>query len=165
MKTIFLTISCLVIVSALLTGCDDKSNTPESVAQIFCETTQDGNNEPPDDILSASLIEEIRIANQKNQHAIEMEPGDKPPLGDGIPYQGYQDHAPGCAVGTVSGSADDLKVEIRHSFPGDPKSNWSDFLLLKKVNKTWKIDDILYGSAQSQHGLKSQLKVMFGPQQ
>ena len=88
----------------------------------------------------------------------------KPPLGDGIPWGTWTDYAPDCTVGLVTLMKTDAKVEITYGFPDQPDANYTDTLLLKKVDMTdyqtsfWRIDNIAYAGGGD---LKAQLLAIF----
>ncbi len=74
-------------------------------------------------------------------------PGDKPPLGDGIPLAAFPDHAPVCQPGTASTAMTAASVDIHHiipAAPGAPAAEWVDRLVLRRTGGTWRIDDILF---------------------
>ncbi len=153
----------ILFVSALLllTACQDKTDTPRYTAGIFCNFTKTAHFDAPEEILTADLIQEIATAKEKNAKIIDTAPDQKPPLGDGIPYQSYPDIAPDCEIGTVTNTGEEVKVEIKHIFPNEPKADWSDFLVLKHLNEQWKIDDVIYEKADSKESLRSALISLF----
>jgi hypothetical protein len=122
----------------------------EQIAQIFC-MSRTGNDEAViAGILTDGLRSAIATADQKNDDYAKKYPDEKPPLGDGIPWQSSPDHAEGCEVGLVTLSKSDARVEIRYAFAEDPAANYTDNLILKKVPIEgmdvghWRIDDVIY---------------------
>lgn len=124
---------------------------PEQIGQIFC-LSRVGNDEA---VISGILTEELASAIDAAwtaNHAWEAaNPGDKPPLGDGIPWQSWPDYAAGCAVGLVTLMKSDAKVEIQYHFPDAPDADFTDTLLLRRVDvpqvqtSFWRIDNIAFG--------------------
>lgn len=120
------------------------------IGQIFC-LSRIGNDEAViSGLLTDRLSRAVADARRKDRAYAQRHPGDKPPLGDGVPWQSSADYAPECNVGLVSLSRTDARVEIRYGFPDAPDANFSDTLTLKKITLAdrgvgyWRIDDILY---------------------
>jgi hypothetical protein len=125
---------------------------PEQIGQIFC-LSRVGNDEA---VISGILTEELAAAIDgawtANEAWEKANPGDKPPLGDGIPWQSWPDYAAGCDVGLVTLMKTDAKVEIRYHFPDAPDADFTDMLLLKRVDAPeyqasyWRIDNIAFST-------------------
>jgi hypothetical protein len=137
---------------------------PEQIGQIFC-FSRTGNDEAViDGIMTAELKAAIADAWVKSDAWETANPGEKPPLGDGIPWGTWTDDAPECTVGLVTLMKTDAKVEIKYGFPDQPDANYTDTLLLKKVDMTdyqtsfWRIDNIAYSAGSD---LKAQLVAIF----
>lgn len=120
------------------------------IGQIFC-LSRVGNDEAViSGILTDRLSAAIADAEKKNDDYAKKNPDEEPPLGDGIPWQSSPDYAATCDIGLVSLSKADARVEIKYSFPDDPKADFSDTLTLKRVPIEgmdvgyWRIDDVLY---------------------
>src|SRR5690606_36938153 len=72
---------------------------------------------PPDDpsVFGPLVTPELaELIQQTIEHgsAFQEATGEKPPLGDGVPWKGYQDAASDCTVGTVSGTSERREVEV-----------------------------------------------------
>ncbi|MEO7223325.1 MAG: hypothetical protein ABIY37_12705 [Devosia sp.] len=138
--------------------------TPEQIGQIFC-LSQTGNDEAViDGIMTAELKTAIADALAKDDAWEKANSGEKPPLGDGIPWGTWPDYATECTVGLVTLMKTDAKVEIGYGFPEQPDANYIDTLLLKKVDMAdyqtsfWRIDNIAYSGGSD---LKAQLIAVF----
>jgi hypothetical protein len=123
---------------------------PEQIGQIFC-LSRTGNDEAViEGILSAELKTAIADAWAKDKAWGDANPGDKPPLGDGIPWQTWPDYAPDCTIGLVTLMKTDARVEITYAFPDQPDAGFTDTLLLKRVEienygtPFWRIDNLAY---------------------
>ncbi len=137
---------------ALPAAADDQMVTLKAnqIAQIFC-LSRTGNDEAViQGILSPDLQKAIAVAEKKDDDYAKKHPGEEPPLGDGIPWQSSPDYAANCDIGLVTLSKNDAKVEIKYGFPDYPKGNYTDTLILKKIDQPgfdvgfWRIDDVLY---------------------
>ncbi len=125
---------------------------PEQIGQIFC-LSRTGNDEGPIvGLLSPGLSDLIATAEEQNAAWEAANPGEKPPLGDGIPWQSWPDYAPECQVGLVTLMKSDAKVEISYAFPDQPDAGFTDTLLLKRVDiegygtSLWRLDNIAYAT-------------------
>jgi len=163
---IILTAALAVSLFALPAFADDTMVTlkPEQVGQIFC-LSRIGNDEAVvSGILSDELASAIDGAWTANDAWEQANPGDKPPLGDGIPWQSWPDYAPDCSVGLVTLMKTDAKVEIQYGFPDQPDANFTDTLLLKRVDMPdygtafWRIDNISFATGGD---LKTSLSQVF----
>lgn len=98
-------------------------------------------------LVTPSLAAEIGKAMARNDEIQKAHPDEKPPLGDGIPFQSFPDVSPKCEVGKVAGEGAGAVVEIRHIFPQTPRADYSDRIVLGegRTKGTLGIDDVLYG--------------------
>jgi len=125
------------------------------IGQIFCLSRLGNDEAVIAGILTDGLKKAIAEAEKKDVDYTKRHPGEKPPLGDGIPWQSAPDYAPDCEVGLVSLSKTDARVEIKYGFPEAPAANFADTLTLKKVPIAgmnvgyWRIDNILYPDGTS----------------
>jgi len=120
------------------------------IGQIFC-LSRTGNDEAViAGILTADLQKAIKLAEQKDDDWAKKNPGEKPPLGDGIGWQSSPDYGDTCEVGLITLSKTDAKVEIKYTFKDYPDGSYTDVLILKKVPIDgmdvgyWRIDDVIY---------------------
>ena len=115
-------------------------------------------------LTGSDLTAAIADAWAKDEAWEKANPGEKPPLGDGIPWGTWTDYAPQCDVGLVTLMKTDAKVEISYTFPDDADANYTDVLLLKKIDQPdygtgfWRIDNIAYSAGSD---LKAQLVAAF----
>jgi hypothetical protein len=130
---------------ALLVGnAASAAETPQQLAEAFCAARVEDNEKQVRALLSPSLLKIIAEAEERNDAIAKATPGDKPPLGDGIPYQGFRDRAPICKAGQSSEFSGRMEVTVRYEFPDAPAANWTDRLLLVQSGKDFLIDDILF---------------------
>ena len=123
---------------------------PQQIGQVFCIARLGNDMAPVTGLLTAGLTEAIATAEKKDADWASKNPGEKPPLGDGIPWQAYQDYAPQCTVGTIWAENGKATVNIDYAFPDAPDANFIDQLALIQVDDpaigaaVWRIDDIAY---------------------
>jgi len=127
---------------------DEPKSAEQAFGEVFCFVKDMPPAAGPVMIVTPALADEIGKALDKNEVIAKAHPDEKPPLGDGIPFQSYQDLTPKCEVGKISGEGVGAVVEIKHIFPDTPSANYSDRLVL---GPGWKpgfygIDDVLYGA-------------------
>ena len=166
MRSSFLAIMLVAGLTSVPAFADDSMATlkPEQIGQIFC-LSRTGNDEAViEGIMTAELKSAIADAWAKSDAWEMANAGEKPPLGDGVPWGTWTDYAPECAVGLVTLMKTDAKVEINYGFPDEPDANYTDTLLLKKVEMPdygtgfWRIDNIAYSAGSD---LKAQLLAAF----
>ena len=140
--------------------------TPLQIGQIFCISRVGNDMAPVEAIVTPSLKQSIAKADARNAAWQKKNPGEKPPLGDGIGWQSSPDYADKCEIGLVTLSKTDAKVEIKYSFKDYPDGSYTDVLILKKVPIDgmdvgyWRIDDIVYPDGSD---LKQGLITAFEP--
>lgn len=133
-------------------------DTSVQVAQKFCDTHLPGTAEAEMAtmaLLTPALRAAMDDAVKKNDVWQAAHPDEKPPLGDGVPFQSYPDVALKCVAGKTS--ADGLTVDIEYQFD-DPVANWTDRVVLAKVDGRLLVDDILYGVNDFDDGLREALE-------
>ena len=120
------------------------------IGQIFCLSRLGNDEAVIAGILTDGLRQAIATAEAKDATYASKNPGEKPPLGDGVPWQSSPDYAPKCDTGLVALSRTDAKVEIKYGFPDEPAADFIDTLILKRVPVAgmnvgyWRIDNVLY---------------------
>lgn len=126
---------------------------PAQFGKIFCIARLGNDMGPVIGILAAGLTDAIAAAEAKDAEWAEANPGDKPPLGDGIPWQSWPDYAPRCAVGSVTENLDgSAEVELRYDFPDTPRADFTDRLILEKTaidefgTEVWRISNVAYST-------------------
>ena len=130
------------------------------LGRLFCQVRGEGESAIRY-LLTRSLTVEIDKALAKNDVIAAARPDEKPPLGDGVPFQAYQDLAPECRVGTVATADGAVSIDVEHVFPDQPAGNWTDRLVVVTDDGLAKIDDILYGPEKFDTGLREVLATAF----
>jgi hypothetical protein len=134
--------------------------TPREIGTAFCAARVADAEQQVRALLTPSLLKAIEEAERRNDAIAKATPDEKPPLGDGIPYQGFPDHAPVCKPGEARQSAGATELEVAYEFPDTPDAGWTDRLVLIKSDNGFLIDDILYqipANHTEQIGLRSVL--------
>lgn len=126
--------------------------TPEQVGEVFCIGRTGNDMAPVEGLLTAELTAVIAEAEAKNDAIQKAHPDEKPPLGDGIPWQAFPDYAEQCKPGAVTLMMDEASVAIDYAFKDYPDANFTDSLKLKLVDdatigtKVWRIDNLAYAT-------------------
>jgi hypothetical protein len=125
--------------------------TPEQIGEIFCISRMGNDMAPVEGLKSQTLRIAIEEAEQKNAVWEEANPGDKPPLGDGIPWQSYPDFAPVCTVTEVVYEMDRANVTVNYLFAVKPVVDFADHLELVLEEQSlgdlrWRIDNVSYAT-------------------
>lgn len=126
--------------------------TPAQIGEIFCLSRLGNDTGPITGLLTTDLSAAIADAETKDDAWAKANPGDKPPLGDGIPWQAWPDYAPRCSTDGATYMMDEASVRIRYGFPDAPDASFTDTLKLRLVEsadaigKVWRIDDIAYAT-------------------
>jgi hypothetical protein len=125
--------------------------TPTHIGEAFCLSRLTGDTGPIDGLLSPELRVAIAEAETKNAAIQKQAPDEKPPLGDGIPWQSWTDYADTCTVGAVTFMQDEANVAIDYAFTEYPDANFTDTLELKLLpgpydNSLWRLDNISYAT-------------------
>lgn len=124
----------------------------EQIGQIFCLSRLGSDEGAITGLLSPDLSATLDAAWSKSHQWATANPGEKPPLGDGIPWQAWPDYAAECTVGLATLMQTDAKVEISYGFPDSPDADFTDTLLLKRLSDEtgsithWRIDDVAYAT-------------------
>lgn len=124
---------------------------PQQIGQIFCISRLGNDMAPVQGLLTPALSQAIADAEKKDADWAAKNPGEKPPLGDGIPWQTFQDYAPQCAAGNVETVKAEARVDLNYAFPDAPDANFTDTLRLVQVEGEfgttyWRIDNIEYAN-------------------
>ena len=129
------------------------------IGQIFCLSRLGNDDAVISGILTDDLAARLKTAEDKNDQWMKKFPDEKPPLGDGIPWESAADYADSCDVGFVTLSKTDARVEIKYGYKDYPDANYVDTLILKKVpiegtdSGYWRIDDVLYTDGTDMKGV------------
>ncbi len=160
-------LGCLLLVAASQPALAQMVTlSPEQIGEVFCIARLGNDMAPVEGLLTADLKTAIATAESQNAAIQAQAPDDKPPLGDGIPWQSWPDYAPVCTVGQVGYMMDEASVAIAYSFPDAPDAGFTDKLWLVLVEtspgaeKVWRIDNLVYGTDSD---LKQTLSTAFLP--
>lgn len=150
MRTLFL-LPVAFLASAIPTQAQMAIITPAQIGEIFCIASQGNDMAPVEALLTPQLSEAIGEARQKNAAFEAAHPGDKPPLGDGLPWRGWQDYADTCTVSEVITAPGTTSVTITYVFSSTPDATYTNSLRLQPVETEtglppfWRIDDVDLG--------------------
>jgi hypothetical protein len=118
------------------------------LAAAFCAARLADSEAEVKPLLTPSLLELIGEAEARNKAAAEANPDEKPPFGDGIPYQAFPDKADTCRAGQAAAEAGRIELPIVYGFEQAADANWTDTLVLLSAGGKLLIDDIRFqGSA------------------
>lgn len=97
-------------------------------------------------LVTPDLNDTIMAALAENARLQAETPDEKPPLGDGVPWQSFPDVAPVCEAGVTTVDGERLIARVQYRFPDQPGADWIDRLVLVKgADGAYTIDDVLYG--------------------
>jgi hypothetical protein len=136
--------AALYLLTVIFGGQVLAADTPREIAEKFCAARRDGDEERLRSLLTRSLLKVIAEAEARNDVIAKVSPDEKPPLGDGIPYQTYPDMAPECKVGAEKQVDDRTEVELRNVFPDAEASDWTDRLVLVESDGRLLIDNVVF---------------------
>ena len=132
---------------------------PEQIGQIFCIGSLGNDMAPVEALLSADLATVVADAWSRNAAFEAAHPGDKPPLGDGLPWRTWPDYADGCTVADALAEREMAVVTINYTFSEAPDANYSNELILRPATFAdgaeliWRIDDIDLGEGHTFRGV------------
>lgn len=138
-------------------------NGAASLGQAFCDARLKNDDASITALASPDLRKAIDEAEAKNAALAKSAPADKPPLGDGMPYQSFTDQPTQCEVGAVTpgDTAGTEIVAIEYIFPSTPDSNWTDRLVVVDAGGRKALDNVLYTDDSGGGGLRDALVDMF----
>lgn len=157
----FLYMAAQLFFAAALAGTALAADDPRSLGEAFCKARLSGSENATVALLTPSLIKVIDEAKARNDVIAKATPGEKPPFGDGIPYQAFPDVAPGCEVGKITDKSGRVEVEIEYLFPETPNGNWTDALKLVPEGDRLLIDDILFADVANGEPDQGLRRVLF----
>lgn len=140
--------------------------TPEQIGEVFCIASLANEMDLVTPLLSADLKAAIDAALGRNAQFEAANPGDKPPLGDGLPWRSFPDYADGCTVGEVSIDPDEARVLVHYAFSEYPDGDYANELVLRPATihgaaaTVWRIHDVDLGDGSS---LRSAMAGAFDP--
>lgn len=144
-----------LIAMAAQTG--KEAGTPLRVASQFCGNYNDRSlDQRYGSMVSISLNKAIQKAKRTDRIFSRRHPGNKPPLGDGLPFQSVSDRGT-CQPGTVRKTRGRVLAAISYHL-GDGVL-LHDRLVMVQEKGRWKIDDILFGPLHAD-GMRKTLRAI-----
>jgi hypothetical protein len=134
------------LAAMLLSSAAIAADDPRAVAEAFCKARLADDETATLALLTPSLVGKIGEAKARNKVIAEATPDEKPPFGDGIPYEAFPDRAEGCEAGKVVEKSGRVEIEVNYLFPEAPNAGWTDRLKLVTEGDRLLIDDILYAN-------------------
>lgn len=132
------------LASMLLAGVAFGAEEPRAVAEAFCKARLADDETATLKLVTTSLAGAIEEAKARRDLIAKATPGEKPPFGDGIPYQAFADIAGICEAGTTGEKAGAVEVEVKYRFPETSNADWTDRLRLATEDGRLLVDDILF---------------------
>jgi hypothetical protein len=124
------------------------AGTAEETAIAFCATRTAGDAEGVKPLLTPELLAKVNEAERRNDIIQQANPDEKPPFGDGIPYQSFPDLPSACSVGAVEDKSGKAEIAVTYEFAGHPGAGFTDTLVLVPADGGYLVDDIRFtGSA------------------
>jgi hypothetical protein len=154
----------VAMVAGILPARADATADAKKLGDLFClvaKDARDGGEFGRLYLVTRSLGAAIGEAIRKNDAIAIAEPGDKPPLGDGVPFQSYPDTPPVCHAGKFTEADGKQIVEVQYIFTATPDADWTDRLVVASEDGRLRIDDVLFGTDSSGGGLRSALIELF----
>lgn len=142
----------------------DNSGDAKKLGDLFClvgMNARDGGEFARIYLVTRPLAVAIDAAQKRSDAIAAAAPGDKPPLGDGVPFQSYADSAPVCHAGTFAEADGKQTVAVEFIFPDTPDGNWTDRLVVVPEDGRLRIDDVLYDDKGSGGSLREALVAVF----
>ncbi|MCX7304490.1 MAG: hypothetical protein NTV73_09130 [Hyphomicrobiales bacterium] len=131
---------------AMLAGTAWAEDNPGAVVAAFCKARLAYDEQATLALLTPSLLKVIDEAKARNDVIAKATPDEKPPFGDGIPYQAFPDAAQGCEAGKVTEKPGRIEAEVIYRFRDAPKADWTDRLKLVAEGDRLLIDDIQFAN-------------------
>lgn len=131
---------------AMLAGSAGAADDPRVIVGAFCKARLASDEQATLALMTPSLQKGIAEAKARNDVIAKATPDEKPPFGDGIPYQSFPDAAPGCEAGKVVEKPGRTEAEITYRFPDTPNADWTDRLKLVPEGDKLLVDDILFAN-------------------
>jgi hypothetical protein len=151
MRRLTLAILALPLFAASPASAQMVTVNPEQIGEIFCISRLGNDDGILDGVLTDELRTHIEYAQARNDVIYAQAPDEKPPLGDGTPWQSFPDYAAECAIGSVAIEGKTAKVVIQYVFPEEPAADYADTLELKLVahpydpaTGIWRLNNVFY---------------------
>lgn len=132
------------------------------LALAFCKTRTAGDAGAVKPLLTASLLAVVAEAEHRNRIIAESTPDEKPPFGDGIPYQSFPDMPDACQPGSPAERAGRIEIPVAYSFKQSPDAGWTDTLVLVSVGGEVRIDDVRFRDAPDGSAPHSLREILHG---
>lgn len=145
----------LLLLSAVPARAEMVTITPEQIGQIFCISSLGNDMTPAGSVLTDDLMALIDNAFERSNQYLTTHPGDKPPMGDGVPWRTWPDYADGCTVGEATIRDLVATVVINYTFSDYPEANYSNALILLPSYPengppyVWRIHDVDLGDGHT----------------
>jgi hypothetical protein len=147
------------LAAALVSGAA-LADSPRVVAEAFCKARLADDEAATMALLTPSLVRTIDEAKARSDVIAKATPDEKPPFGDGIPYQSFPDVAPSCETGKVDEKPGRTQIEVNYLFPDTPNAGWTDRLKIVTEADTLLVDDVLFAdvaNGEPGYGLRRML--------
>lgn len=142
----FVVLAAPHMVAALVSSAAVAADDPRVVAETFCKARLAADEAATFALLTPSLVKVIEEAKARNDVIARATPDEKPPFGDGIPYQAFPDAAPGCEAGKIEEKPGRTVIEVNYLFPETPNAGWTDRLKLVTEGDRLLVDDVLFAT-------------------
>ncbi|MDQ2634678.1 MAG: hypothetical protein M3Y78_13170 [Pseudomonadota bacterium] len=130
----------------LLAGDVLAADDPHAVAAAFCKARLADDEAATLALLTPALVRVIEEAKARSDVIAKATPDEKPPFGDGIPYQAFPDAAEDCEPGDSKVKPGRVEIEVSYLFPETPNAGWTDRLKLVAEGDRLLVDDILFAN-------------------
>lgn len=118
--------------------------TPTELGALFCKAILSDKMDLIEAYLSQNLATQIAHAEAVSAVAALEKPNEKPPLGDGVPWQAFPDQADACEVVYVNDSKAHTEIAIAHKFTEHPDEDFTDVLIVSGTGFDIQINDLRY---------------------
>lgn len=122
---------------AVLPGCGHRQE-PQRVAAAWCKALVDQEDATALSLMGADLRRLVEQARAADAAFRARNPGEKPPLGDGLRLTSFPDALDGCEITGIAGSV----ATVRLLPAGAPDGSWQDRLYLKADGTKLRVDDV-----------------------
>jgi hypothetical protein len=150
-----------LLVALPLAGSAFAAEDPRAVGEAFCKARLADDETATLKLFTPSLVKAIGEAKARNDVIAKATPGDKPPFGDGIPYQAFPDAPEKCEVGAIGEKSGSIEVEVKYLFPGTPNADWTDRLKLASEGDKLLVDDIIFANVANGEPDQGLRRVLF----
>ncbi len=143
MKFILAAVGALLMTGAVVDSASAEDDA-RAVGVAFCKARLADDELATRALLSRSLVAAVDEAEARREIVARAAPDEKPPLGDGIPYQAFPDAVGTCEAGRVIEAGGRVELEIVYRFPDAPDAGWTDRIKILTEDGRLAIDDVLY---------------------